>query len=94
MPEYPNKVYPAGYQSVTANSSVAVTVSGTGTADQCLIRVEGSAVRWRDDGTAPTASVGVPLAVGEVLSYNGEPGLLKIISQGSTATINISYYTA
>jgi hypothetical protein len=49
-------------------------------------------VRWRDDKTAPTASVGMPLAIGVPLQYDGDLVNIKFIQQSSTAKLNISYY--
>ena len=49
-------------------------------------------VRWRDDGTSPTASVGMPLAAGVTLQYDGNLKLIKFINNGGTAELNISYY--
>jgi hypothetical protein len=57
-----------------------------------LIVAEGQAVRWRDDGTAPTATVGMPLAVGIPLQYDGDLTNIKFIEQVAGAKLNISYY--
>jgi len=50
------------------------------------------AVRWRDDGVAPTASVGLPLAAGVTLQYVGDLTKIQFINNGGTAELNISYY--
>jgi hypothetical protein len=88
-----------GYQQVTSLSSAAgLTVPQTtpgGLAEKpvfALIVAEGAAVRWRDDGTAPTASVGMPLAIGVPLQYDGDLNKIQFIQQAATAKINISYY--
>ena len=57
-----------------------------------LITPESQAVRWRDDGIAPTASVGMPLAVGVTLQYDGDLTQIKFIEQAASAKINITYY--
>jgi hypothetical protein len=57
-----------------------------------LIVAETQAVRWRDDGTAPTASVGMPLAVGTSLSYDGDLKAVRFIEQTASAKLNVSYY--
>lgn len=57
-----------------------------------LITPEGTAVRWRDDGINPTASVGMPLSVGVTLQYDGDLNQIKFIEQLASAKINISYY--
>lgn len=53
---------------------------------------ETQAVRWRDDGVAPTATVGMPLAVGTELIYDGNLASIKFIEQTASAKLNVSYY--
>ena len=80
-----------GYQQITSlSASTALTVP-TG-ATMALIVADTQAVRWRDDGTAPTASVGMPLAIGVSLSYDGDLKAIRFIQQASSATLNVSYY--
>ena len=57
-----------------------------------LIIPELQGVRWRDDGVAPTASVGMPLAVGTSLSYDGDLKAIRFIQQAATGYINVCYY--
>ena len=89
----------AGYQQITGLDEVkGLTVPATtpdGLAFKpnfALITPEGQAVRWRDDGTAPSASVGMPLAAGVTLQYDGDLSKIKFIEQTSGAILNISYY--
>jgi hypothetical protein len=58
-----------------------------------LIQPQTQAIRWRDDGTAPTASVGYPLAVGAELRYTAR-GMqnLRVISQVAGAIVNVIAY--
>lgn len=88
-----------GYQQITSLSSAqALTVpllDKTGLNQKpsfALIIAEGAPVRWRDDGTAPTASVGMPLAVGVPLQYDGDLARIRFIEQSASAKLNISYY--
>jgi hypothetical protein len=88
-----------GYQQITSLSSAAsLTVPQTdlnGLACKpslALITAEGQAVRWRDDGIAPTATVGMPLASGGTLQYDGDLTKIQFIEQTASAKINISYY--
>jgi hypothetical protein len=88
-----------GYQQITSLSSAAnLTVPARdkmGNKQQAtiaLITPETQAVRWRDDGIAPTAAVGMPLAVGVTLQYDGDLTNIKFIEQTASAKINISYY--
>ena len=57
-----------------------------------VIIVENASVRWRDDGTAPTASVGMPLQPGSTLFYDGDLTRIRFIQQSPTATLNVSFY--
>jgi hypothetical protein len=57
-----------------------------------LITSEAAAVRWRDDGGVPTASVGMPLAAGVTLQYDGDISRIRFIQQSAGAKLNISYY--
>jgi hypothetical protein len=58
-----------------------------------LIIAEGAPVRWRDDGVAPTASVGMPIAVGVPLQYDGDLTKIRFIQQSASGILNISYYS-
>lgn len=80
-----------GYQQITSlSSSTALTVPVGAT--MALIVAETQAVRWRDDGTAPTATVGMPLATGTSLSYDGDLKAIRFIQQTASAVLNVSYY--
>lgn len=80
-----------GYQQITSLSAAATLTVPAG-ATIALIVAETQAVRWRDDGTAPTASVGMPLATGVSLSYDGDLRAIRFIQQTASATLNVSYY--
>jgi hypothetical protein len=89
-----------GYQQITSlTSATALTVP---TVDvnglNCrpaiaLITPETQAVRWRDDGVNPTASVGMPLAAGVTLQYDGDLKAIRFIEQTASSKLNITYYT-
>jgi len=88
-----------GYQQITSlSASTGLTVPvrnelGTiGSPVQAFIKVSGQAVRFRDDGVAPTASVGFPLAVGETLVYDGDLNRIKFIESAASASLDIVYY--
>lgn len=57
-----------------------------------LIVAESTAVRWRDDGVAPTASVGMPLATGVTLQYDGDLSAIRFIEQSASSKLNVTYY--
>lgn len=83
---------PAGYTQI-ADVSGAV---GLGTVPAgtrlTLIQAEAQAVRWRDDGVEPTASVGMLLSAGQTLVYNGNPTAIKVIETTATAAVNVTFY--
>jgi hypothetical protein len=88
-----------GYQQITSLSSATkLTVPQrdlnglAGTPRIAIITPETQTVRWRDDGVAPTASVGMPLAAGVTLQYDGDLNKIKFIQQTAGAKLNISYY--
>lgn len=89
-----------GYQQITSLSSATnLTVPtkdpATGAnvkANFALITAEAQALRWRDDGVDPTDSVGMPLAVGVTLQYDGDLSRIKFIQQTSGGIVNVSYY--
>lgn len=82
---------PLGYQQITSLSASQPLTVPEGTRFVLLV-AETQAVRWRDDGTAPTAAVGVPLAAGDSFMYTGDPAAIRFIEQTASAKLNISYY--
>lgn len=80
-----------GYQQITNLSSAVGLTIPTG-ATLALIVPETQNVRWRDDGTDPTASVGMPIYIGASLSYDGDLNKIKFIQETASAKLNISYY--
>ena len=89
-----------GYQQITSLSSATkLTVpqkdlSGlAGSPRIAIITPEAQAVRWRDAGVAPTASVGMPLAAGVTLQYDGDINQIQFIEQTGGAKLNITYYS-
>jgi len=90
---------PCGYQQITVLSSAAGLTLPTAqivgayqAPTRCLITAESQAVRWRDDGTDPTAAIGYPLAVGAELRYDGNLKNIKFIEQAASAKLNIVYF--
>lgn len=88
-----------GYQQITSlSASTGLTVPQTdlnGLACKpsiAIITAETQAVRWRDDDVAPTATVGMPLASGSTLQYDGDLTKIRFIEQTASAKINVTYY--
>jgi hypothetical protein len=80
-----------GYQQLTSLGVAAALTVPSG-ARLAVIVAEDQAVRWRDDGADPTASVGMPLAVGVQFTYPGNLSAFRVIEQTAGATLNVSYY--
>lgn len=82
-----------GYQQITSLSSAQTLTIPTGKdPDYALIQAETKDVRWRDDGTAPTSSVGMVLAAGATLRYDGDLRKIQIIETAASAKLNVSFY--
>lgn len=88
-----------GYQQITSlSAATALTVPAKDVnglsckPSLAMITPETQAVRWRDDGVDPTASVGMPLAAGVTLQYDGDISNIKFIEQTAGAKLNITYY--
>lgn len=89
-----------GYQQITSLSgSTALTVPtrdpNTGAnvkANFALITAEAQNIRWRDDGVAPTGSVGMLLTAGDTLQYDGDLSRIRFIEQVGGGILNVSYY--
>ena len=83
-----------GYQQMTGISTAAAAnlPSIPSNAASALIAVEVSGIRWRDDNTDPTATVGVPVAAGQTLCYGNEVGRFRVIGQTAGANVNVTYY--
>ena len=80
-----------GYQQI---SSPAVSTRPTvpNGARAARIQAEAQAIRWRDDGLPPTATVGMLLAAGSDMYYDGELAKLQVIQATAGGIVNISYY--
>lgn len=90
----PQGYKPAGFEQVTVDDSAdALTVPLN--ACFALITVEDATVRFRNDGTDPTSTVGHPLYQNNSMLIEGRDVLsaLKFIKTGATnAKLNVTYY--
>jgi len=71
---------PGGYSQQTAVGLAIIQNNGTG------------AVRWRDDGTAPTSTVGMVLNPGAELDYTGDIANIQFILAAAAPILDISLY--
>lgn len=82
---------PKGFQQITTLSAATGLTVPTG-ATRARIQCTTKAVRWRDDGTAPTTTVGMHLAADTDLWYDGSLSALQFIEEAASAVLNVSYY--
>lgn len=61
-------------------------------ANFAVMQPEAQAIRYRDDGTAPTSSVGFPVAVGASFTRSGNLSNVRVISATSGAKLNVLFY--
>ena len=82
-----------GYQQITSlAASTGLTLPTDnlkGLPTYAIIQAAAQAVRWRDDGVAPTATVGMVLAAGAELRYDGR----SFIESTGGAQLNVSLYS-
>ena len=86
-----------GYQqstSISTSSAINLPSVPSGSVGSFLLSVETSGIRWRDDGTDPTSSVGQPVALGQAFCYGNDPHTVRVIGQTVGATINVTYYAS
>lgn len=88
---------PCGYQQfapggVDTVQSLTVPTTAQQQPTYAIIVAVTQAVRWRDDGTAPTASVGMYLPVNMPWVYDGPLKNIQFIAATAGAELNISYY--
>lgn len=83
---------PLGYAQLTSLSGATALSSIPAGATRALLQAEGQNVRWRDDGTDPTASVGMLIYVGQLVEYVGTLSAIEFIEAAGGAKLNVSYY--
>lgn len=81
-----------GYQQITSlSSSTSLTIPAG--AARAVIQCQAQAVRWRDDDTDPTATVGMRMVPGDILDYDSDLPRIEFIEEVAGAVLNISYYS-
>ena len=83
----------AGFQTLTV-SSTAVALTVPATARLAVLTILTDNIRYRDDGTNPTATVGMLVVAGSDIVVCGGPslGAFRMIRQTTDATVSVSYY--
>jgi hypothetical protein len=97
------QLQPGAYEKLDVSSSAIGFTSALldpashskGPAVAAVISPEGGNIRYRCDGTAPTATVGMPVVAGDVVTITGHSVLKAfkaILSTGTTVYLNVQYY--
>lgn len=75
-------------------TSTKYAPAGAPAADAVYITVETNAMRYRDDGTAPTAAVGSPLVVNQTGWVCGQLNIARarFIRQAADGTLDAQFY--
>lgn len=87
-------VIPKGFQRIASFSTLQTLTVPDGTLF-ATIQAETNDCYYRDDGVAPTASVGFRLFANSITKYTGGPAGLKalqIIPVTGSAVLNVLYY--
>ena len=85
---------PLGYRQVTATSGAFALPTPPAGTRRAVVQAEAQAIRWRDDGTDPTAAIGMTISVGGELRYDGATmSAIKMIAASAGAIANIAYYS-
>jgi hypothetical protein len=84
-----------GFENIAVlSSAIGLNAGLAAAADFVLLNPVTQNVRYRDDGTNPTATVGILLAttLPSPFVYYGPLTAIKLIQTAATATLNVAYY--
>lgn len=86
-------VHPRLFEQITV-SSTAIGLTNLASSDKvAVIKIQDEEIRYRDDGTSPTATVGTPISAGDSYVVCGATlGKHKMIRTNSDAVANVHYY--
>jgi hypothetical protein len=84
---------PLGYVQLTNLGTAKTLGTIPKNALWAVLTAEGAAVRFRDDGTAPTATVGQLITTTDPpFTYTGQLGNVQVIGTAGGAILNVSLY--
>jgi hypothetical protein len=90
------RVAPCGHQQISTALSAATKLTIPATCNNptaILVRTETQAVRFLDDGTAPTTTLGMPLlATDAPFWYEGNIGQIQFIAETDGAVLDVNFY--
>ena len=93
----PVREFSAGFEQLAITSLVTATAlaSVPANANKAIMTVENATLRYRDDGTDPTSTVGLRVFINSTIILNNRDAILNfraIRTGGSNSEINVSYY--
>ena len=78
----------------TTETGEAVIAYATLNANFAIMRVTGGGVNWRDDGVAPTSTVGMPMNTTDPpFEYMGSLAGIQFIEQSGAASVEVAFYS-
>lgn len=89
---------PLGVQQLTAAqlaAAVSLTIPTLPSGDSpgyLVAQCNGGIIRWRDDGTAPTAALGMRIPDQSELTYVGDMTKIQFIVESGSPELNYSLY--
>jgi hypothetical protein len=86
---------PCGFQQLAVDTAKFLTIPAACGPNPSLavIKAEAQALRYRDDGTAPTTAVGMPVATTDApIQYQGTIPALEFIAQTSGGIVDVLFY--
>lgn len=85
---------PMGYQRLSSQDlATAKSLTVPAGAARAVIQNNGAqAARFRNDGTAPTASIGQRLTGGDAMDVTGSLGSYQFIREAEGAQLDVNYY--
>lgn len=79
--------------AATTSSSASLTSGGIpATSTAAMLQAESQIVRMRDDGGAPSATVGMPIAAAGTMFYAGTLSAARFIEATASGKLNILFY--
>jgi hypothetical protein len=88
-------VEPLGVTTVPCSGVTAIKLTVPAGANLALIVAETGSLRWRDDGTPPTASTGMLLGANLTpFEYSGNVAGFQAIGVTGTTAVSVAFYAS
>lgn len=78
-------------QMTAITNAAAQTVATPAGTRRVEIQAQDNNIRWRSDGTAPTATVGNIIYAGDTREFDASLGTIQLISTGGDAIANVHF---